>query len=224
MLILAIDTALSDCVAAVWRDGRVLAQERVAMSQGQAEALMPMVERVMAAAGVRYDEVMRIAVTCGPGSFTGVRIGLAAARGLALAGGGAAVGVTTTEALAAAVPADEREPGARILAVVDSKRGDVFAQLFARDGAPLTAIENLPFAALAALVGSGDVIVVGDAAAPSAAALGTHARISCAAPVCDPAVLSAIVAARMEPLAAAVPVYVRPPDVTVDPSGGRLRP
>lgn len=224
MLILAIDTALSDCAAAVWRDGRVLAQERTAMSQGQAEALMPMIERVMAAAGVRYDEVKRIAVTCGPGSFTGVRIGLATARGLALASGACAVGVTTTAALAAAVPADERTNGARLLAVVDSKRGDVFAQLFTAEGTPLSEIENLAYASLTGLAGAGDVVVVGDAAATAAAALGPHAQLSRAAAACDSAVMCAIVAAKQAPLTAAVPVYVRPPDVTIDPSGGRLRP
>jgi tRNA threonylcarbamoyladenosine biosynthesis protein TsaB len=96
MRILAIDTALEACAAGVIAmPDRVLAQESLAMARGHAEALMPLLARVMDQAGIRFDDLDRIAVTVGPGSFTGLRVGIAAARGIALASGKPAVGVST---------------------------------------------------------------------------------------------------------------------------------
>ena len=224
MLVLAIDTALNDCAAVLWRDGHVLARESAVMGQGHAEALMPMIERVMTAANLTYDAIERIAVTCGPGSFTGVRIGIAAARGLAVAIGCPAVGVTTCAALAAAVPADERASGARVLAAVDSKRGDVFVQMFDANGHAISEISGMAPDDVESFVGAGNLILVGDAAAVIRSHLGERARLSRAAAACDAAVVAAVVAGRKAPLDEATPVYVRPPDVTIDPTGGRLRP
>ncbi len=87
MLILAIDTALDACAAAVLDidAGRLIAQESQAMKRGHAEALMPLIARVIKAAGIAFAALDRIAVTTGPGSFTGLRVGLSAARGIALA-------------------------------------------------------------------------------------------------------------------------------------------
>ena len=89
MRVLALDTALDACAAAVLdTEGRdLLASETQPMSRGHAEALMPMVARVMDAARLEFSDIDRIAVTVGPGSFTGVRVGIAAARGIALAAG-----------------------------------------------------------------------------------------------------------------------------------------
>src|SRR6202049_2571874 len=102
MRILAIDTALEACAAGVIEmPDRVLAQESLAMARGHAEALMPLLARVMDQAGIGFDALDRIAVTVGPGSFTGLRVGIAAARGIALATGKPAVGVSTLAALAA---------------------------------------------------------------------------------------------------------------------------
>lgn len=81
--VLAFDTACDACSAAVWRDGAVLAREFVAMARGQSEALLPMIERVMAAAKLEFADLAAIGVTVGPGAFTGLRIGLAAARAIA---------------------------------------------------------------------------------------------------------------------------------------------
>src|SRR3954463_520285 len=97
MLILAIDTALDACAAGVLdtEAGRMIAQESQSMKRGHAEALMPLIARVIEASGLGFANLDRIAVTTGPGSFTGVRVGLSAARGIALAAGKPAVGITT---------------------------------------------------------------------------------------------------------------------------------
>ena len=122
MRVLAIDTALEACSAAV------LDTEHVAMSvheslpklRGHAEALMPMIARVMDRAGLDFAALDRIAVTTGPGSFTGLRVGLAAARGLALATGKPAIGLSTLAAYAAPlVAADGTLP---VVAAIDARR------------------------------------------------------------------------------------------------------
>ena len=102
MIVLAIDTACSACSAALARDGVVVAARSEAMARGHAEALMPMVQAVMAEARIAWADLELVAVTNGPGSFTGLRTGLAAARGIALAQGIPVAGVTTLEAVAAA--------------------------------------------------------------------------------------------------------------------------
>ena len=111
MLILAIDTALDACAAAVLdtASSKVIAQESQAMKRGHAEALMPLIARVMKESGVAFDALDRIAVTTGPGSFTGLRVGLSAARGIALAAGKPVVGVTTLTAYAAPVVSESGE-------------------------------------------------------------------------------------------------------------------
>src|SRR5207237_9840175 len=93
--VLALETALEACAAAVldtaWTE--LAASETLPMARGHAEALMPLVARVMDGANIEFDELDRVAVTVGPGSFTGVRVGIAAARGIALAAGKPVVGL-----------------------------------------------------------------------------------------------------------------------------------
>ena len=103
MLILAIDTALDACAAAVLDtgSGRLVAQESQSMKRGHAEALMPLIGRVVVESGIGFAGLDRIAVTTGPGSFTGLRVGLSAARGIALAANKRVVGITTLTAFAA---------------------------------------------------------------------------------------------------------------------------
>jgi len=103
MLILAIDTALDACSAAILdtRSTRLIAHESLPMQRGHAEALMPLIARVIKKAALSFAELDRIAVTTGPGSFTGLRVGLAAARGIALAAAKPVVGLTTLTAFAA---------------------------------------------------------------------------------------------------------------------------
>jgi tRNA threonylcarbamoyladenosine biosynthesis protein TsaB len=228
MMVLAFDTALGACSVGVWRDGALLARDGAVMPHGHAEALMPMIARVMTAAGVSYAELDRIAVTVGPGSFTGLRVGIAAARGLAMAAGRPAVGIATTEALAAAVPEDERRAPAGgprfILSVIDSKRGDVFAQAFDAALRPLGAAVNVADAMLGAVCPEGPVVVVGDAAARAQRWLGARAVPSRASALCDVAALAALAAGRAVDARGPLPLYVRAPDVTLRPDGGVLRP
>src|SRR5579872_2478679 len=108
MRILAIDTALAACSAAVLdtEQAVISAHESLAMTRGHAEALMPLVARVLDRAKCDFSEIDRIAVTTGPGSFTGLRVGISAARGLALAAGKPAVGLSTLAAYAAPVVAE----------------------------------------------------------------------------------------------------------------------
>src|ERR1700755_3371992 len=105
MLILAIDTALDACAAAVLDTGvnKLIAQELQPMKRGHAEALMPLIARVMKQSALPFAALDRVAVTTGPGSFTGLRVGLSAARGIGLAASKPVVGLTTLSAYAAPV-------------------------------------------------------------------------------------------------------------------------
>ena len=131
MLILAIDTALSATTVVVARDGRVLAARCNPMERGHQERAAVLVAEAMAEAGVAFQALDRIGVTLGPGSFTGVRVGLALAKGLALAWDTPLVGVGSLQALAASVGAT----GATA-AAIDARRERVYLQLF-KDGAAL---------------------------------------------------------------------------------------
>src|SRR5262245_26640828 len=110
MLILAIDTALDACAAAVLdtETARMAAHESQPMKRGHAEALMPLIGRVLGRSGFSFAALDRIAVTTGPGSFTGLRVGLSAARGIALAAKKPVVGLTTLSAYAAPLISEDR--------------------------------------------------------------------------------------------------------------------
>jgi tRNA threonylcarbamoyladenosine biosynthesis protein TsaB len=137
MLILAIDTALDACSAAVLDTAasKIIAQESQPMQRGHAEALMPLIARVMKSSGTAFTALDRIAVTTGPGSFTGLRVGLSAARGIALAADKPAVGLTTLTAYAAPVVAENGEHP--IISAVDARHGQVYFQAVSGDGSPL---------------------------------------------------------------------------------------
>jgi tRNA threonylcarbamoyladenosine biosynthesis protein TsaB len=127
-LILAFDTSAARCAAALVSGGRVIGTRDEAMDRGQAERLMPMLEALLAEASLGWSDLGGVAVCTGPGNFTGVRIAVAAGRGLALALGVPVVGVTAFEALAAG-------SGPSRVAVLD-RRGMVFVQDF-HDGVAL---------------------------------------------------------------------------------------
>jgi len=218
MLILALDTALANCSVALWRDGVVLARRAQAMARGHSEALMPMVRETMADAGVRFADLSRIAVTRGPGSFTGVRIALAAARGFALACGVPLVAVTTLEAVAFA--AASNADGTRdIWAVLDAGRPDLFVQGFAPDLAPRSEIAALPPEAVAAELAGRPVLVAGNAAPRLAPLLEGRDAVFAPGPGLPDAADVAALAATRAPSADTAPVYVQPP--AAKPQGGK---
>ncbi|MBR0903066.1 MULTISPECIES: tRNA (adenosine(37)-N6)-threonylcarbamoyltransferase complex dimerization subunit type 1 TsaB [Bradyrhizobium] len=137
MLILAIDTALDACSAAVLdtETAELRALESLPMKRGHAEALMPLIARVMGSAELGFTALDRIAVTVGPGSFTGLRVGISAARGLALAAGKPAVGLTTLSAYAATIVGQSRS--APVISAIDARHDHVYFQIVAGDGSQL---------------------------------------------------------------------------------------
>src|SRR3954470_9625514 len=137
MLILAIDTALDACAAGVLDTdaGELIAQESLPMKRGHAEALMPLIARVMQQSELPFSALDRIAVTTGPGSFTGLRVGLSAARGIALAAAKPAVGVTTLAAYAA--PVVSQNPEQPVISAIDARHEQVYFQVVSGNGAPL---------------------------------------------------------------------------------------
>jgi len=216
LVVLAFDTAGSACSVAVGRGGGTLAQERREMRHGHAEALLPMIDRVMAAAGLRAADLDALAATVGPGGFTGIRAGLAAAQGLALAANARLIGITSFAAVAAIAPGDETA----LLVALDSRRQDLYVQLFERDGRaagePVAILPADLSAFVAASVGAAPLRLAGDAAEAAAAALAGRADIAVVAGTAPNA--GGALAAAWPLLAAAPPparpLYLRPPDVS----------
>jgi tRNA threonylcarbamoyladenosine biosynthesis protein TsaB len=137
MLILAIDTALDACAAGVLdtEAGRLIAQESQAMKRGHAEALMPVIARVIEQSGIAFAALDRIAVTTGPGSFTGLRVGLSAARGIALAANKPVVGLTTLTAYAAPLVSENGEHP--VISAIDARHDHVYLQAVSSNGSSL---------------------------------------------------------------------------------------
>jgi len=146
MLILAIDTALDACSACVLDTdaNKIIAQESQPMKRGHAEALMPLIARVMKASTIAFAALDRIAVTTGPGSFTGLRVGLSAARGIALAADKPVVGLTTLTAYAAPVVAGNGEHP--IISAIDARHDHVYFQVGGGDGSSLIKPKVAPIA------------------------------------------------------------------------------
>ena len=164
MLILAIDTALDACAAAVLDTsaGELIAQESQAMKRGHAEALMPLIARVMKASGVAFAALDRIAATTGPGSFTGLRVGLSAARGIALAAGKPVVGVTTLTAFAAPIVSENGEHP--VISAIDARHDHVYFQVVGGDGSSLIKPKVAPIAEALDAARFGAPHLVGNAA------------------------------------------------------------
>jgi tRNA threonylcarbamoyladenosine biosynthesis protein TsaB len=186
--VLAFDTAgpwVEACLR--WPDGRVL--HRVdPMEKGQAERLIPVLQDLMAEAGLGWSDLGRMAVGTGPGNFTGVRIAVAAARGLALAAGRPALGVTRLEALAHGLP--------RPLTVIeDARRGEAYVQSFTATGADTARL--VPLMGLAP-----EGWVTGSAAGPGA--------LPAAMPLTE--AMAEIAATRAVPQPRPAPFYLRGAD------------
>ncbi len=226
--ILAFDAAGSSCSVAVAAGDDILCLKHLAMARGQTETLLPMVDAALRESGLHASALDMIVATVGPGSFTGIRVGIAAAHGIALGLDAPLLGVTGFEA---AVAVCEPDPVARFLLVaLESRRADLYVQFFDPARRPLgvpAAVMPEALAEIATLSTAGrPLAVVGDAAARAAAAL---AGLRGAILVEDgtPAAVGALRAAlrrwrqgeRGGPMR---PFYLRPPDVTI-PGGARAR-
>ena len=202
MITLGLDTCLNACSVAVVDGPRVLAHARENMARGHQERLATMAQAAMAEAGLPFARLDRIGVTVGPGSFTGLRVGVAFAKGLASALAVPAAGVGTLEALAA-------EPSGLVAAAIDARRDQVYLQVF-EDGHALIAPDVLPLgtahARLAELAVGRPLTLVG-----SGAPLLARAGDAVLTPEgCDARVIAKLAAAKAP--APLRPLYLRAPD------------
>jgi len=164
MRLLAIDTALAACSAAVLdtTGGGIVASEILMMTRGHAEALMPLLARVMERAQMAFRDLDRVAVTTGPGSFTGLRVGISAARGIALAAGIPAVGLSTLSAYAAPLLAeDDTVP---VVAAIDARHDHVYLQVFGAGGRTVIAPRVAPLSEAVRAAAQTPARIVGSAA------------------------------------------------------------
>jgi tRNA threonylcarbamoyladenosine biosynthesis protein TsaB len=216
MLILAIDTALDACAAAVLdtEAGKLIAQESQAMKRGHAEALMPLIARVIAASGIAFTSLGRIAVTTGPGSFTGLRVGLSAARGIALAANVPVVGVTTLASYAAPIVSQNAEHP--VVSAIDARHDQVYLQVVSGNGGALIRPRVAPIAEALNTGRFGPPHLVGNAAGliadrwPSQAAPPFKVDTQSAPDISWVGWLGAAVSPNTAP---ARPFYLRAPDV-----------
>jgi tRNA threonylcarbamoyladenosine biosynthesis protein TsaB len=204
MIVLGLDTCLSSCSVAVLDGERVVASAREVMARGHQERLAPMAQQVMSDAGLAFGKLDRIAVTVGPGSFTGLRVGIAFAKGLALALDRPTVGIGTLEALAA-------EADGLVFPAIDARRGQLYLQAF-EDSRALMAPDALTAEVAAAriaelsqgrsftLVGSGAALLADFA--PAAAVIPAEGA--------DARAVARLAAARAP--APLKPLYLRAPD------------
>ncbi len=221
-LILGIDTATSGCSAALLRDGICLAEGAERMARGQSEVLMPMIETVVRDAGIAMSEIDAIAVTRGPGAFTGLRIGLAAARSLALTLDIPCLGIGTFDVLAAQAQG-QLSPGTidALLVVIESKRAELFTALYDPDGVMIDKpVAVLPDDIPALLGACRRIAIAGDAAEKAQAVLpgNLDLQLISGADVADAKIVAGLARLHMgNPAAApASPFYLRAPDVTIN--------
>jgi len=212
VVILALDASLGQCSAAVVANGIVIAQRIVAGERGHAATLPPLAQAVLREAGIMPAALSAIAAVVGPGGFTGIRAALALAEGLALAAGLPLLGVTTGEALAAALPDAQREARA-VWSAIDNRRGRVVLERFLPHPLPAEACEitDLPPA-------PGPIAVVGDAAPAVAEALRARGVDVLLTDIRLPEAGAAGRVATLRlagalPPRAATPLYVEPPAV-----------
>jgi tRNA threonylcarbamoyladenosine biosynthesis protein TsaB len=208
MRLLAIDTSAELCSVGLAGAGAPVVLS-AAVDRAHAERLMPMVAEAMRAAGLGFGDLDRIAVTVGPGSFTGVRIGVAAARGLALATGVPAVGIGTLAVHAEAARGTVGE--VPVVVAIAAGRGEIYAQRFAADGAPEGDAQLGPPAAALALIDS-SVVFAGSGADALLRIAGSANRVANREASPDAAALLRLAARAAPPSAAPRPIYLRPPD------------
>ena len=230
MKTLAVDTALGACSVAILDDGKTLAHHWVAMPRGHAEALAPMVEQAMAEAGLTFADLDRLAVTTGPGTFTGQRVGLAFMRGLRIALGKPLIGLTTLEVMAAAAEVEARTLFTAVLH--EAKRGEVYAAVY-RGREIILPVQVAAFEAMMddikAIAGqsAGQRLALAGTAAPEAfAGLAARGLIATLTAIRQPDALwvAKLAEGAPAPSEAIRPLYLRAPDAKLAARAIRLRP
>jgi len=222
MKLLAIDTALEACSVAVAGGRRQPVAISGIVGRGHAECLFGMIDSAMDQAGMDFADLDRIAVTVGPGSFTGLRVGIAAARGIALVVGCPVVGIGTLDIHAASARALAGD--VPVVAVLDARRGEVYCQRFAAAGTALGAPAVGSPESAAAVIADGDVLAgagadIVAAALPSVRPVPIVHRRS--AP--DIRVLAEMAMIVAAPAVAPRPLYLRSPDAKPQPTAGVAR-
>jgi len=221
MKILAFDSSLSAISVAVrWRGGDgawLLREAHEVRARGNAERLMPMICELMGQAGLSFSELDLVAVTIGPGGFTGVRVGVAAARALALATGAPTVAASSL-AVMAQQSGEEVGPQrrGRVLAVaLDARHGSVYLQLFACGHHATSPPQLLTASAAAQLIGRQPAIIVGSGAVLVGQALeACGGEAETMLPDLLPSARAlALLAPELTPTHPVRPLYLRPPDV-----------
>ncbi len=218
MNILALDTSMGACSAAVLRangSARALHLREQVMERGHAEALMPMVAEVMQEAALDFADLDLIAATTGPGSFTGVRIAIAAARGLALVTRAKLYGTDSLTVMARAAHAAGVTSNAPFAVAADARRGMLYLGLYDAAGRKLDGPLLISPGAAAAMLPSDVKVAVGSGAALLAeTAAGQRQRIEAVLPELQPSagVLAEIAFEAGETVAILRPLYLRPPD------------
>jgi tRNA threonylcarbamoyl adenosine modification protein YeaZ len=218
MRILAIDTALPAVSACVLDHDaeEPIAFETLAMERGHAEAVMPLIERVMKKVEGGFSTIDRVAVAVGPGSFTGIRIGLAAGQAIALACKAEIVGVSTLAALAAPLILDE--PDGVVAAAIDARHGKVYVAAFAPDGRALLTPRRVGAHEALRALGDGPLLLIGSGAellAKEARARGVPVKIVSGQASPDIVCVARLGLAARPETAPAKPLYLKEPDVTV---------
>ena len=228
MSLLAFDAAGNACSAAVWSQGEVVAHLSEEMERGQAERLAPMLKSVMSRAELDFSQLDMIAVTVGPGSFTGIRIGISMAKSLALATGCPLYGITTFALHKSVLSSGVWQDGP-VMIVLETKRDDFYVQIYGPDQLPLGPAAAVPSQALASyvtdLTGSGAALTLaGDGVKRAATAMENefglcpHRQENSTPDARDLARLVVSEAKAGRPSAPLDPFYLRPPDVRLSPS------
>lgn len=209
MTLLAIDTSASLCAAGIYDGATELGRAVIDIGKGHAEKLMAVIDEALGAAGKTYRDLDRIAVAIGPGSFTGIRVGVATARGLALALKIPAIGVTNLEAVAA--QARPAHPGRALLCAFASARGDIQAALYDPLGNLVYDPAVIELGEALKLARDNDAIVVGSALPQLAASMPGLASAGVAV-TADIAIFARLASAKAPPFEKPVPLYLREPD------------
>jgi tRNA threonylcarbamoyladenosine biosynthesis protein TsaB len=215
MRILAIDTALPACSACVLDSDadEPISSETIPMARGHAEALLPLLERVVAHAGGGFASLDRVAVTVGPGSFTGIRVGLAAARAIAVARRIPVAGVSTLAALAAPLIVEGAD--GIIVAAIDALHGSVYVTGYAASGRAILSPRHSPVRDALRALGAGPLRITGSGApmlAIEAWSMGLKAEVLGERIAPDIAYVARLGIAADPASAPARPLYLKAPD------------